>query len=103
GRRRTAPQPRGAPRHARRAGGSPRGGLAHRSHHRRAGAARHARAARRPPRARPDARRGERVIRTNLSTRPFYDERTLNVWLLAVALGVAAATVYNVSRIVRYS
>jgi Tfp pilus assembly protein PilN len=43
------------------------------------------------------------VIRTNLSTRPFYDERTVHLWLIAIALAVLAATAFNVSRVIRYS
>jgi type IV pilus assembly protein PilN len=43
------------------------------------------------------------VIRTNLSTRPFYNERAVHAWLIVIALAVAAATVFNVSRVVRYS
>jgi Tfp pilus assembly protein PilN len=43
------------------------------------------------------------VIRTNLSTRPFYNERAVHAWFIAIALGVAAATVFDVSRIMRYS
>jgi Tfp pilus assembly protein PilN len=43
------------------------------------------------------------VIRTNLSTRPFYNERAVHFWLLVVALLVAAATVFNVTRVLRYS
>ena len=43
------------------------------------------------------------MIRTNLSTRPFYNERAVHAWFMAIALGVAAATVFNVSRIMRYS
>jgi type IV pilus assembly protein PilN len=43
------------------------------------------------------------VIRTNLSTRPFYNERAVHAWFVAIALGVAAATVFNVSRVLRYS
>jgi Tfp pilus assembly protein PilN len=43
------------------------------------------------------------VIRTNLSTRPFYNERAVHLWLLAIALAVAAATLFNVSRVIRYS
>jgi Tfp pilus assembly protein PilN len=41
------------------------------------------------------------VIRTNLSTRPFYNESIVNLWLLILALVVAAATTANVLR-VRY-
>ena len=43
------------------------------------------------------------MIRANLSTRPFYNERTVQLWLLVLALIVAAATLFNVVRAVRYS
>jgi Tfp pilus assembly protein PilN len=43
------------------------------------------------------------VIRTNLSTRPFYNERAVHIWLTAIAVVVAAATAFNVSRVIRYS
>jgi Tfp pilus assembly protein PilN len=43
------------------------------------------------------------VIRTNLSTRPFYNERAVHIALLVLAVLVAAATAFNVSRILRYS
>jgi Tfp pilus assembly protein PilN len=43
------------------------------------------------------------VIRTNLSTRPFYNERIVRLWLGAIALAVLAATAFNVSRVLRYS
>jgi Tfp pilus assembly protein PilN len=43
------------------------------------------------------------VIRTNLSTRPFYNERGVHVCLLVAAVLVVAATVFNVSRVIRYS
>jgi Tfp pilus assembly protein PilN len=43
------------------------------------------------------------VIRTNFSTRPFYNERAVHAWFAMIALAVAAATVFNVSRIIRYS
>jgi Tfp pilus assembly protein PilN len=43
------------------------------------------------------------VIRSNLSTRPFYNERAVQIWLLVLALIVAAATVFNVARVIRYS
>ena len=43
------------------------------------------------------------MIRTNLSTRPFYNERAVQLWLLVLALIVAAATVFNVVRVIRYS
>ena len=42
------------------------------------------------------------MIRTNLSTRPFYNERLVNLWLVVLALVVAAATILNVTR-VRYA
>ena len=43
------------------------------------------------------------MIRTNLSTRPFYNERLVHVWLTALALAVVAATAFNASRVIRYS
>jgi Tfp pilus assembly protein PilN len=43
------------------------------------------------------------VIKTNLSTRPFYNQRAVHLWLLVVALIVIAATAFNVSRVIRYS
>jgi len=43
------------------------------------------------------------VIRANLSTRPFYNERMVHVWLLVLAVAVAAATAFNASRVLRYS
>jgi len=43
------------------------------------------------------------VIRTNLSTRPFYNERLVRLALLFLAVVVVAATVFNVTRILRYS
>jgi Tfp pilus assembly protein PilN len=43
------------------------------------------------------------VIKTNLSTRPFYNERAVHLAMLVVALVVLAATAFNVSRILRYS
>jgi hypothetical protein len=51
-----------------------------------AGAARHAHSARRSAAARPQSGHGAGVIRTNLSTRPFYNERAVHLWLLIVAL-----------------
>jgi Tfp pilus assembly protein PilN len=38
------------------------------------------------------------VIRTNLATRPFYNERLVNLWLLALGAIVVAATIFNVTR-----
>jgi Tfp pilus assembly protein PilN len=43
------------------------------------------------------------VIRTNLSTRPFYNERAVHAWLLVGAAIIAAATLFNVTRVLRYS
>jgi Tfp pilus assembly protein PilN len=43
------------------------------------------------------------VIHTNLATRPFYNERA--VWLVVLAIGLlgVAATVFNVSQVIRLS
>ncbi len=43
------------------------------------------------------------MIRTNLSTRPFYNEHLIHVWLAVACVAVLAATGYNVSRVLRYS
>jgi len=43
------------------------------------------------------------VIRTNLSTRPFYNERAVHLWLGLIAILVAAATIFNASRLLRYT
>jgi type IV pilus assembly protein PilN len=43
------------------------------------------------------------VIRTNLSTRPFYNQRSVFTLLALVALLVVAATAFNVSRVLKYS
>jgi Tfp pilus assembly protein PilN len=43
------------------------------------------------------------MIRTNLSTRPFYNERTVHVWLGLAAVIVALATLFNVTRLIQYS
>jgi Tfp pilus assembly protein PilN len=43
------------------------------------------------------------MIRTNLSTKPFYNERSVQTLLLIVAVLVVAATSFNVSRVVGYS
>jgi Tfp pilus assembly protein PilN len=43
------------------------------------------------------------VIRTNLSTRPFYNERIVHLWLAALTLAVLAATAFNAARVLRYS
>lgn len=43
------------------------------------------------------------MIRSNLSTRPFYNQRAVRFWLLVFAVIVAAATAFNISRVLRYS
>jgi len=43
------------------------------------------------------------MIRTNLSTRPFYNERAVNLWLLVAAVLLAGATAFNVNRVIHYS
>jgi type IV pilus assembly protein PilN len=43
------------------------------------------------------------VIRTNLSTRPFYNERSVQILLLLLAVVVVAFTAFNASRVLRYS
>jgi type IV pilus assembly protein PilN len=43
------------------------------------------------------------VIRTNLSTRPFYNERSVQTLLLVGAVILVAFTAFNASRVLRYS
>ena len=43
------------------------------------------------------------MIRTNLSTRPFYNDGAVRLWLGIGLLLVAAVTLFNVTRIIRYS
>jgi Tfp pilus assembly protein PilN len=43
------------------------------------------------------------MLRGNLSTRPFYNDRAVRLWTVVLAGLVAAATVVNVSRILGYS
>ena len=43
------------------------------------------------------------MIRSNLSTRPFYNERLVRLWLALIALVVVGATAFNISRVIRYS
>jgi Tfp pilus assembly protein PilN len=43
------------------------------------------------------------MIRTNLSTRPFYNERVVSASLLVLLVVALAATAFNVTRILRYS
>src|SRR5512137_2539617 len=41
------------------------------------------------------------MLRTNLSTRPFYNERAVSLAVLVVAVIVAALTVFNVVRVIQ--
>lgn len=43
------------------------------------------------------------MITTNLSTRPFYNERAVRLWLLLLLVIAVAATAANAERIIRYS
>ena len=43
------------------------------------------------------------MIRTNLSTRPFYNEGAVRSWLTVLAIVAVAGTIFNVSRVLRYS
>jgi Tfp pilus assembly protein PilN len=43
------------------------------------------------------------MIRTNLSTRPFYNERAVQLWLLVLVVLVVGATAFNVFRAYSYS
>jgi Tfp pilus assembly protein PilN len=43
------------------------------------------------------------MIRTNLSTRPFYNERAVQLWLLVLVVLVVGATAFNVFRVISYS
>ena len=43
------------------------------------------------------------MIRTNLSTRPFYNEGVVRAWVTALAIVAVAATIFNVSRVLGYS
>jgi Tfp pilus assembly protein PilN len=43
------------------------------------------------------------VIRGNLATRPFYNEPAVHLWVAVAALLVAAATLFNVVQMLRYS
>lgn len=43
------------------------------------------------------------MIRNNLSTRPFYNVGAVRTWLAIAAIVVAAATLFNVSQVLRYS
>jgi Tfp pilus assembly protein PilN len=43
------------------------------------------------------------MIRTNLSTRPFYNERVVSLWLVLFFVVAAAATIFNTTRVLQYS
>jgi len=43
------------------------------------------------------------VIRTNLSTRPFYNTSAVRFWLLVAGVVVLLATAFNVTQVLRYS
>jgi Tfp pilus assembly protein PilN len=43
------------------------------------------------------------VIKGNLATRPFYNEPAVHAWLLAAAVVIGLATVFNVAQMLRYS
>ncbi len=43
------------------------------------------------------------MIRTNLATRPFYNERAVSFWLLVFFVIVVAASIFNATRVLRYS
>ena len=43
------------------------------------------------------------MIRTNLATRPFYNQRAVNLWLGLAAALVLGVTLFNVTRVLRYS
>ena len=43
------------------------------------------------------------MIKANLSTRPFYNERLVHIWLIVIGVAVLAATAFNASRVLRYS
>src|SRR5262245_3681279 len=43
------------------------------------------------------------MIRTNLSTRPFYNDRAVQMWLLIATLIIGIVTAFNVMRVLQYS
>jgi Tfp pilus assembly protein PilN len=43
------------------------------------------------------------MIRTNLSTRPFYNDRAVGLWLGILAALALGATLFNVARVLEYS
>ena len=40
------------------------------------------------------------MIRTNLATRPFYNEQAVQLWLLVLVTLVVGATAFNVFRVI---
>ena len=43
------------------------------------------------------------MLKSNLATRPFYNDRLVRLWLIGIAMVVLAVTAFNVSRVMRYS
>ena len=43
------------------------------------------------------------MLRGNLATKPFYNERAVHAWLIVAAALIALATVFNVTRVLKYS
>jgi len=43
------------------------------------------------------------MLRTNLATRPFYNERAIHLWLLGATLVILGLTAFNVARVLQYS
>jgi|SRR5579864_3288999 len=43
------------------------------------------------------------MLRTNLATRPFYNERAVHLWLLGGAVIIAVATAFNLAGVMQYS
>ena len=43
------------------------------------------------------------MLTTNLSTRPFYNDRAVRTWIAMLTVIVVAATVFNISRVLHYS
>ena len=97
GRRLPAPRARAAARHQSRRRRSAERRDLDGSHYRQQRAAGRARAARRPAGARAG---GLTMLRTNLSTRPFYNERGVHGVLGVTALIVVALTIFNLTQIV---
>jgi len=43
------------------------------------------------------------MIRTNLATRPFYNEAAVRIWLAVIAFLVVSLTIFNIQRLLYYS